>query len=332
MAAPTKSRYPQWQYDLLQTLGAKPTPTNLQFLNLWAAAEGVAATNNNPLAITDPGNQWQHSGVIAPNGGYPVYAFPSESIGVQATASFLQHGYQPVIDALKAGNNLGAMYAAVNGSGWCSGCQDGHYPNTVFQALNGKAPSVIFQGGSAGAGAQTNYQGKPVGCSDQGGVKIPLGPRLFTQCQNKAILGGLLVGGGSVLVILGLLRVAQPALVNQAIKGTPLDTASKALGKIGSSPAAPAASPASKPEAAQPANVIPMEVDGRRLDADERAAYRNRGPSGVRGMREVADRRSGSGSRPTATKPSPDRSPAKPAAKPKGNAGPSPARKKSKAS
>lgn len=216
MAAPTSARYPQWEYDLLNTLGIKPNNTNLQFLNLWARSEGVAATNNNPLAITDPNNRWQHSGIIAPNNGFPVYAFPTEQIGVQATASFLQAGYGNVIQALRT-NDLGAMFASVNGSGWCRGCQGGKYPVAVANALGGNAPADVFQGGSAGAGAQQTYQGKVVGCDPGGGIHILGFGNVFTGCQVKAITAGLLIGAGAVVMLFGVSQIASGALVPAAV-------------------------------------------------------------------------------------------------------------------
>ena len=211
MATPIATSYPAWETDLLSQLNIAPNPVNLQFLNLWAQSEGMAATTNNPLAITDPSNSYPHSGVVAPNGGDPVYAFPSAAVGSQATAAFLKAGYGNVIAAMQ-GTNLGSMWQAVNSSGWCKGCQGGKYPTAVYSALNGNAPTSIFQGGGTGNGVQQTPQGSSSngGCSSAGGISF-LGSSLGigTGCQLKALTGGLLIGlGASVLLVGGALIAA----------------------------------------------------------------------------------------------------------------------------
>lgn len=144
--------YPPWETALLGDLHITPNITNLKALNLWAASEGVRATANNPLAITDPGNHWPHAGIVAENGGDPVYAFPSLAVGAQATAAFLQgSGYGGIRSAL-ANGDLTAIYVAINSSGWCRGCQGGHYPVQLYQAIHGNNPTAVFHGGpSSGA-------------------------------------------------------------------------------------------------------------------------------------------------------------------------------------
>ena len=228
MATPTASAYPQWEFDLLGSLGAAPTLTNLEFFNLWASSEGVAATANNPLAITDPTNQFPHSGVVASNGGDPVYAFPTAAIGGQALASFLKSGYPGVVSAVKAGNSLSAMWQAVNQSGWCRGCQGGKYPVAVYQAIGGNAPATIFGGGATGQGAQQAPQGQSsIGCNNSPGgrnlgiVNVAIG----TRCQLKALTGGLLIGLGGFVTLVGAVLIASYGLghtsAGRAIGGAP---------------------------------------------------------------------------------------------------------------
>jgi hypothetical protein len=299
---PVAGNYPQWEYDLLQTLGIQPSPVNLQFLNLWAASEGVAATNNNPLAITDPSNQFPHSGVVAPNGGDPVYAFPTEAVGVQATASFLQHGYGAVIQAMKS-SSLSSMWQAINQSAWCSGCQGGQYPVAVYQALQGNAPGTIFQGGQTGQGVQQATNNAPsYGCSSKGnGVTVPVIPFVYSQtlpigtpCQLKALLGGLLVGVGSVFVLVGGILV-----VAQGLSGTRAGRAATQLasgrGPVGTVARAPV----------RAARAVRGAAQSRRDSALERNYLRNRDTIRERNARYRAQERAAqrAGAPPRAEEP-----------------------------
>ena len=120
--------------DLLQSIGAPESENNVRAVELWAASEGTPPEWNNPLATT-------HDGF----GGNPVNqagvrAYPSEQEGVAATVATLNNGlYGPVLDALRKDAGLAAVFAAVNQSAWCSGCQGGHYPVQLWQAVNATA-------------------------------------------------------------------------------------------------------------------------------------------------------------------------------------------------
>lgn len=219
---PTASAYPQWETDLINAMGFANTPTVYQALNLWAASEGVAATSNNPLAVCcHPAGS---SGCIAQCGSSsPIYSYGTRAAGVAATAAFLNgSGYASIRAALSSPSaTLGSIFQAINQSGWCRGCQGGNYPEALAAAAGGNGPAGIFRGGGSGGGsggAGAGQQVAPsggVGCSTGSqGIDI-LGAHLFTQCQVKALVGGLLIGAGA-----GFLLVGASILGAAALKGT----------------------------------------------------------------------------------------------------------------
>lgn len=219
--APTAATaYPQWETDLINAMGFAATQPVYEALNLWAESEGVAATSNNPLAVCchPDGN----TGCIAQcgPGGSPIYSYGTRAAGVAATASFLSGSNSSgIVAALRDPNaTLGSIYAAINGSHWCYGCQNGHYPVDLFQALGGNAPATIFRGGASDSGGSSSSGGQPVapsagvGCSTGSqGVDI-LGAHLFTACQVKALVGGLLIGAGAGFLLTGTAILAMSAL------------------------------------------------------------------------------------------------------------------------
>lgn len=225
------STYPTWETALIQALGGQPNAANLYFLSLWQQSEGSgAAAGNNPLAITDPKNQFPHSGVIAENNGDPVYAFPTLDVGMQATVAFLQNnGYQSVISALK-GSDMTSMWSAVNQSGWCQGCQNGQYPVAAYAKLNGPIPVTGPGPDSNGANASlTSASTDTRTCGGKGGGASILGLHLGTACQLKALTGGLLVGLGIPIILLGVITLARQTQGGRNITNAALTT----LGPVG---------------------------------------------------------------------------------------------------
>jgi len=142
-----------WQIQLLKDLQALGYPvqinnTNIAILTYWTLSEdntGNFNGGNNPLAISGlyPGVV----GCIAQCGtNSPIGKYDTLSNGVNATAHFLAHeSYNGVLTALMDSqdnadgtpNNKGmaAGFIAINASGWCKGCQGGHYPIALYQAL-----------------------------------------------------------------------------------------------------------------------------------------------------------------------------------------------------
>lgn len=124
-----------WRYGVLHALGAPDTAVNLDALSWWAESEGTPASWNNWLATTLGG----YGGRDVNSAG--VKAYPTLDDGIAATAATLRGGaYFRVVDALKAGNSLTAIWDAVNASPWCYGCQAGHYPVVLYDHLGSKPP------------------------------------------------------------------------------------------------------------------------------------------------------------------------------------------------
>lgn len=78
-----------WEQQLLQELGAPVNSATVGFLSAWGSMEG-SDYSYNPLNITAPGQG--------------VQDFSSPQAGIEATANFMQHGYQSIITALQSGN------------------------------------------------------------------------------------------------------------------------------------------------------------------------------------------------------------------------------------
>ena len=126
VAAATSKDYPSWEYDLLTALGAPQNKAQLDALNLWAASEGMPASTNNFLAITDPGGEFgatggDPAGALATGvwnydskGNPLVVTFASLSSGINALVSFLQHGHKGIVDAFLGKKGIGSAFQKLN--------------------------------------------------------------------------------------------------------------------------------------------------------------------------------------------------------------------------
>lgn len=242
-AAATTKDYPTWEYDLLSALGAPKNKAQLDALNLWAASEGMPASTNNFLAITDPG------GEFGPTGGDPagalatgvwnydskgnplVVTFASLSSGLNALVSFLQHGHQGIVDALRDQNaTVESIRSAV--------AADGAWGGDAFArgSRTSTAQTGIFRGGSptgvngdkSGLGNSSFYQ-----CNSsntiigEGGIIFGIGKAtLLNPCQAKAITGGLIVGFGFIVMMTGVILTTVTA-----VKTLGIDDIGKQIGK-----------------------------------------------------------------------------------------------------
>lgn len=142
--------WPAWETTFLDQLGAPHTETNYQALTLWAQSEGTTGSNN-PLAISG-----QHPGAtscIAQCGSSsPVMAYDTLDNGVAANVAFLQNNdYGNVIAAFKQGSSLQLIWAAINQSGWCRGCQGGRYPEAIFSALSSPEQAASLADAAVGS-------------------------------------------------------------------------------------------------------------------------------------------------------------------------------------
>lgn len=192
-----------WRVQILTKIGAPVTATNLTALQAWALSEsGYNSTYGtnlagplafNPLAITDS------YGVptVGSVNSVGVKKFANTQAGVDATALFWQHGYQGIIDALRNSDPV-ALYQAVNQSGWCAGCQGGHYPIGLSNFLSGGAVQgggAKFQGGGSGTpggSSGSGSGGSSGGSGDSGGL---FGTCKITTTSIPFVSGGIPSGG-----------------------------------------------------------------------------------------------------------------------------------------
>lgn len=221
-----------WRVQLLTRLGAPVTWPNLDALQAWALSESgynsSYGTNLagplafNPLAITDS------YGVptVGDVNSAGVKAFGSTAAGVDATAIFLEHGYQPVIQALKDSNPK-ALFSAVNQSGWCSGCEGGQYPVALASWLGGSSFPGEHGGfhGTAGstpaaaasqAAAQTlQHDSGGLFGTCGGGTSVPLLPFSlppFGCYVLNSVEFAVPAIGGAIMMLVGAYFVVSPSL------------------------------------------------------------------------------------------------------------------------
>ena len=230
VAAATSRDYPQWEYDFLSSIGAPQNKAQLDALNLWAGSEGMPANTNNFLAITDPNGEFgtpggQPPGALAPGvWNYVkgtrtplVVTFPSRSAGINALVSFLQHGHQGIIAALRDDKaTVESIRSAV--------AADGAWGGDAFAkgARTSTAQTGIFQGGApsganatkAKLGGSSFYQCQSnQAVIGEGGIVFGIGKlTLVNSCQAKALCGGLVVGVGGLLMVTGLVLLGVAAV------------------------------------------------------------------------------------------------------------------------
>lgn len=236
-----------WRAAVLREMGVPVSDANLKALSFWHQSEGTALATNNWLAISDGANKWPHAGCLAQcGGGSPIYAFPDQATGAKATAAFLRGSYYTrVMDAFRSNAGLGAIFAAINASPWCAGCQSGHYPVALYNAIGD--PNAPDPGPGQGGGAvpvtdpSNPYLGQDQDPCLIGNVTmpgpIPNIPCLFYKSWGYAILGGLAMVGGTLLMAVGgILLVTKANTVGQAVGtlGGPLGRAATAGGTSGS--------------------------------------------------------------------------------------------------
>jgi len=136
-----------WRALLLSKMGAPNNNVTSLALYYWAASEGMPAWENNWLATT-----------LSCCGGHSVNsvgvkAYPTVADGVQATWQTLEFGaYSSVVSTFRQGKSLTAIYDAINGSPWCGGCQNGHYPVALYDYLTGRGGGPPPGGGAGGGG------------------------------------------------------------------------------------------------------------------------------------------------------------------------------------
>lgn len=147
MAATATSAQTGWESIFLQAIGAPVTPTNVAILDAWDKSEGTLGSNN-PLAIS--GNHPGATSCIAQCGSSsPIMAYATIQQGTLANAQFLlNNNYAAVVKAFQnpsadPATQIQQVWAAINQSGWCKGCQGGKYPEFLL-SLNPAAAGATL--------------------------------------------------------------------------------------------------------------------------------------------------------------------------------------------
>lgn len=205
MAATAQAETPlRFAQSLLQMMDWPQTPSNLDAMVAWEAAEGGAWHNTaayNPLNTTYfvPGSR------SAGTGQASVKAYNSWAQGLQATAATLslnEPGYAGIRQAFASGQAGNYLPAALNNSAW------GTNGNTVAKVLAG--------GGYRQYGSLTSASGSPSGSasvtSSQCVVQLPLGICLLDQAGLNRVYGILLIVAGGALMTMALYLIVQAAL------------------------------------------------------------------------------------------------------------------------
>lgn len=127
-----------WRTELLRYIAAPKSSANLTALALWAQSEGMPAWENNPLACGTT-----HPGSYAVNAD-GVQAYPTVIVGADVIGwTLLRAPYTAISAALISDAGMPAVYLAVNASTWCKGCQSGHYPVALYQAIGSPATATL---------------------------------------------------------------------------------------------------------------------------------------------------------------------------------------------
>ena len=254
--AKTVTKYPQWEYYLLKAIGAPQNEAQLEALNLWWRNEGMPDAANNWLAITAPSsnlNEWgqigsapgvdnygQNRNAIEPgvwnsfhNGQYHVLTFPTQSAGINALVSFLQHGHTGIITAFQDQNatvdSIGSAITADGGWG-----NDGR---KIIAQSGGTSVYVGTNspGGTAKTGVgQANHNGSNSSFTNCSSDAVIIGTpgiigsfgkiNILNACQAKAIVAGLTIGLGVGIMIVGLGQIGLSITAQSTLGQTVLST------------------------------------------------------------------------------------------------------------
>lgn len=131
-----------WIGTLLANLSAPQNGVNTLACTLWAQSEGLPLWYHNWFATFEYVTGWQP----ARTGFSPPY-YPKKIDGITATVDTLKQANMATItNALRAGAPLPTIFEAINRSPWCLGCQTGHYPIALYEAIQSGAGAIQTTG------------------------------------------------------------------------------------------------------------------------------------------------------------------------------------------
>jgi hypothetical protein len=224
----------QWAVAMLQAGGYPQTQSNVNFLEAWASQEGGMWQNSaayNPLNTT-----LQTSGSTGSVNSVGVQSYSSWNSGLAATLQTLNgSSYNSITSALAQGNateqeesgNLSGALSTWSGGGYGSLSQISN-PTIQGGSSGGSSwsPSGVTAAGGVGNSTGTGSGGTGTGsggggtgpsglmsnCYQYGLSKnkgssscliSPPGGWCFTACEAKALASGLIIFGGTVVMLVG---------------------------------------------------------------------------------------------------------------------------------
>ena len=178
--------------------------TNIDNFVRWMTFEEPASTwdrNNNPLNVMTNGSNAASS------------TYPTLNAAAAGTASVIgQTNMQSIYNALATSAPWPQFAQAVNASPW--GTSVSVNPNPSLP------PNITSTGKNLGGGGSAADTGKALagtcGAGSQG-VSLPLvGGHFFDACQTKALVGGLAVGLGGLIMLVGVVVIVRVGLSGTA--------------------------------------------------------------------------------------------------------------------
>ena len=232
--------YPQWEYFFLKAIQAPVNQVQLQALDNWWRSEGMPTETNNWLAITSNDslglNIWgPTSGIwnsFGKNKSNHVLTYATRSTGINALVDFLNNGHEPIITAFRdPGASLDSIAAAVAKDGaW--GKNDPKIIAGATGIYTNQGEPIIKQGDSGIGKGFTQCGQEP---SVLGTPSIPVigSFTLISACQGKALVGGLMVAAGGLIMAGGVALLVTRVAPQYAIGGVVKDLtgASKSVTK-----------------------------------------------------------------------------------------------------
>ena len=195
-----------WATQVLGDLGGPSfqTKTNIDNFVRWMTFEEPASTwdrNNNPLNVETNGQ----SAVTS--------TYPTLNAAAAGTASVIgQTNMQAIYNALATSAPWPQFAQAVNSSPWGT--------SISIDSNQSLPPNISATGKNLGGGGSAATTGKALAgtCgSGSQGISLPLvGGHFFDACQTKALVGGLAVGLGGIIMLVGVVVVVRIGLSGTA--------------------------------------------------------------------------------------------------------------------
>lgn len=220
-----------WEATFLQDLGAPLNATNITAVNLWAQSEGVQSSNN-WLAASGKG-PGATTCLSQCGTSSPVYAYDTPADGAAFDAQFLKtNNYADVISAFAGTADNGTspdptglanIFAAINQSGWCRGCEGGQYPVALYDALSKSTAQLTSLWGDIKQGVGAAISNAIPGSSIVGGASgvvsgIQSVYNLATDLTSAKFWDRILLfAGGLLLAIFGSIIFFETTKTGQTV-------------------------------------------------------------------------------------------------------------------